>query len=101
MTTAFTSGFVTGRRGSGSVRGVRTSRSPVEEAKRAEIAACDRDLSRARTALTELVDDSRERGVEVGHLEDLAPVSLEIARLRIRGDRLADELAAISAEWAA
>lgn len=76
-------------------------RSRWEDAKRDEIAICERDLERARTALTDLVEGSRERGVEVEQLEDLGPVSLEIARLRHRGHRLADELAAISAEWVA
>ena len=75
--------------------------SDPELAKRAEIAANERELDRARTALTELVDHSRERGVDLEQLEDLGPVSLEINRLRHRNRRLADELAAISAEWAA
>ena len=76
-------------------------RSRWEQSKRAEIAACERDLVRARDALTDLIDRSRERGLEVEELEDLGPVSLEIARLRHRSHRLADELAAISAEWVA
>ena len=76
-------------------------RSRWEASKRAEIAACERDLERARAALTDLIDRSRAVGLEVEELEDLGPVSLEIARLRHRGHRLADELAAISAEWAA
>ena len=75
--------------------------SDPELAKRAEIAANERELDRARTALTELVDRSRERGLDLEELEDLGPVSLEINRLRHRNHRLADELAAISAEWAA
>jgi hypothetical protein len=75
--------------------------SDPELAKRAEIAANERELDRARTALTELVDRSRERGVDLVELEDLGPVSLEINRLRHRNHRLSDELAAISAEWAA
>jgi hypothetical protein len=71
------------------------------DAKRLEIAACERDLEAARAALTDLVDRSRETGLDVEKLEDLGPVSFEIARLRLRGHRLADELAAIRAEWAA
>ena len=92
---------VTPRSATGSVRAVGGVPSRWEEAKRAEISACARDLEHARTALTELIDRSRERGLEVEELEDLGPVSLEIARLRHRSHRLADELAAISAEWVA
>jgi hypothetical protein len=84
-----------------SVQSVRNAPSPWEQAKRAEIEACARDLQRARTALTELVDRSHARGVDIDELEHLGPASLEIAGLRRRGHRLADELAAISAEWAA
>jgi hypothetical protein len=80
---------------------VSVTRSRWEEAKRAEFEACARDLERARAALTDLVDCSHARGVEPEQLEVLAPVSLEIAGLRNRRRRLADELAAISAEWAA
>ena len=77
------------------------ARSDRETAKRAEIQACRRELERARAALTDLVDRSHARGLDVEELEDLGPVSLEIARLRQRNERLADELAAIAAEWAA
>jgi hypothetical protein len=80
---------------------VRPARSQWEQAKRAEIEACRRDLERARTALADLVDDRHGQGLEVEELEHLGPVSLEISRLRHRSTRLADELAAISAEWAA
>ena len=71
------------------------------QAKRAEIAACARDLEAARTALTDLVDRSHARGLDVEELEDLGPVSFEIARLRERGHRLADELDALKGEWVA
>jgi hypothetical protein len=71
------------------------------EAKRRELEDCARDLERARAALTDLIDRSHARGLDVEELEDLGPVSLEIARLRHRGHRLADELAAIRAEWVA
>jgi hypothetical protein len=71
------------------------------EAKRLEIEACARDLEHARAALTDLVDRSHARGLEVEELEDLGPVSFEIARLRQRGHRLADELAALKGEWVA
>ena len=76
-------------------------RSEWELSKRAEIRACDRDLERARAALTDLVDRSHARGLDIEELEDLGPVSFEIARLRHRSHRLADELAAIAGEWAA
>ena len=66
-----------------------------------EIAACARDLECARAALTDLVDRSHARGLDVEELEDLGPISLEIARLRLRGHRLADELAALKGEWVA
>jgi hypothetical protein len=66
-----------------------------------ELEACNADLVRARKALDTLIRTSHERGLDVEELEDLGPVSLEIARLRNRGHRLADELAAIHAEWAA
>ena len=71
------------------------------EAKRLEIEACARDLERARAALTELIDRSHAQGLDVEELEDIGPVSLEIARLRNRNHRLADELAALNGEWVA
>jgi hypothetical protein len=80
---------------------VEAARSEWEQAKRAEVEACRRDLERARAALTDLIECGHARGMDVEGLEDLGPVSLEIARLRHRSGRLADELAAISAEWAA
>ena len=72
-----------------------------ERAKREEIARCRRELAGARAHLDELVERSRTEGLEVEELEDLGPVSYEIARLRLVDERLADELAAIAAEWAA
>jgi hypothetical protein len=75
------------------------SRSEWVEAKRLELEECADDLERARAALTDLIDRSHARGLDVEELEDLGPVSLEIARLRHRGARLADELAAIRSEW--
>lgn len=77
------------------------ARTEWELAKRAEIEACERDLERARAALTELIDRSHAQGRDVDELEHLGPVSFEIARLRHRSHRLADELAAIAGEWAA
>lgn len=72
-----------------------------ERAKRLELERCRRDLAGARAQLDELVERGRTQGLEVEELEDLGPVSYEIARLRSRNERLADELAAIAAEWAA
>ena len=71
------------------------------QAKRVELEACARDLERARAALTDLIDRSHARGIDVEELEDLGPASLEIAALRRRSRRLAEELAALNAEWAA
>lgn len=71
------------------------------ESKRQEIEACARDLERARAALTDLIDRSHARGLDVEELEDLGPASFEIARLRRRSHRLADELAALKGEWVA
>ncbi len=67
--------------------------------KRGELEACRRDLAGARAHLDQLVERSRTHGLEVEELEDLGPVSYESARLRLRDERLADELAAITAEW--
>ena len=72
-----------------------------ERAKRREIERCRTELAGARAPLDALVERSRTHGLEVEELEDLGPVSYEIARLRTRNERLADELAAITAEWAA
>jgi hypothetical protein len=74
---------------------------PFERAKRDEIARCRRELAGARAHLDALVERSRTEGLEVEELEDLQPVSYEIARLRRVDERLLEELAAISAEWAA
>jgi len=67
--------------------------------KRGELERCRRDLAGARAHLDALVERSRTHGLEVEELEDLGPVSYEIARLRLRDERLVDELAAITAEW--
>jgi hypothetical protein len=91
---------VTGLVAAGTVPGVQ-GRTRWERDKRQELEACNADLVRARAALDTLIRHSHERGLDVEELEDLGPVSLEIARLRNRGHRLADELAAIHAEWAA
>ena len=77
------------------------TRTVWERSKRRQLEDCNADLERARTALDQLIRRSREEGLDDEELEDLGPVSLEIARLRNRGHRLADELAAIHAEWAA
>jgi len=70
-----------------------------ERDKRGELERCRRDLAGARAHLDDLVERSRTTGLEVEELEDLGPVSYEIARLRLRDERLVDELAAITAEW--
>ena len=70
-----------------------------ERAKRGELDRCRRELAGARAHLDELVERSRTHGLEVEELEDLGPVSYEIARLRREDERLIDELAAIHAEW--
>jgi hypothetical protein len=72
-----------------------------EHAKRRELERCRRELAGARAHLDALVERSRTHGLEVEELEDLGPVTYEIARLRRRDERLTDELAAIAAEWAA
>ena len=72
-----------------------------ERAKREEISRCRRELAGARAHLDALVERGRTEGLEVEELEDLQPVSYEIARLRSVDERLLEELAAISAEWAA
>ncbi len=72
-----------------------------ERDKRRELERCRRELAGARAHLDALVERSRTHGLEVEELEDLGPVSYQIARLRLRDERLVDELAAIHAEWAA
>ena len=67
---------VTALRPTGSVPALMESRSPWVEAKRLEIEACARDLEDARAALTDLVDRSHARGLDVEELEDLGPVEL-------------------------
>ena len=86
---------------SGTFCNVEAGRTRWERDKRRQLEDCNADLTRARAALDRLIRDSHERGLDVEELEDLGPVSLEIARLRNEGHRLADELAAIHAEWAA
>ena len=92
---------MTRKHSTGTVPVVEAGRTRWERDKRRQLADCNADLVRARQALDTLIRDSHERGLDVEELEDLGPVSLEIARLRHRGHRLADELAAIHAEWAA
>jgi hypothetical protein len=93
-------GEVTESERSGSFRRVDGRAARWEGRKREQLAHCRVDLERARADLDTLVRTSHSRGLDVEELEDLGPVSLEIARLRSRGERLADELDAISAEWA-
>jgi hypothetical protein len=72
-----------------------------ERAKRDEIFRCRRELAGARAHLDALVERSRTEGLDDDELEDLQPVTYEIARLRSVDERLLEELAAINAEWAA
>ena len=85
----------------GTVQGVEAGRTRWERDKRQQLEDCQADLERARASLDDLIQRSREQGLDVEELEDLGPVSLEIAGLRNRGHRLADELAAIRGEWVA
>ena len=77
------------------------SRSPWVRAKRDEIEACARDLERARAALTDSSTAATRAASTSRSSRTSGPVSFEIARLRHRGHRLADELAAIKGEWVA
>ena len=70
-----------------------------EQAKGGPVDRRRRELAGARAHLDELVERGRTDGLEVEELEDLGPVSYEIARLRREDERLVDELAAIHAEW--
>jgi hypothetical protein len=71
---------------------------PVE-VKREELERCDDALAGARSRLDCAAERTREYPADRA-LDDLQPLSLEIARLRGRRARLADELAAVEAEWA-
>ena len=72
---------------------------PVQ-VKRDELQQCDDALAGARSRLDDAAE--RTRGYPADReLGDLQPLSLEIARLRGRRDRLAAELLAVEAEWAA
>jgi hypothetical protein len=48
-----------------------------------------------------LLDDVSRRLEALHDVEDLAPLSLQVANLRRRRRRLEEELRAIAAEWAA
>ena len=72
-----------------------------ERAKRDELGRCLVDLTAARTRLDDLVERTRQVGDEGDDLSVIGPISLEIAALRRRADRLGHELDAITAEWAA
>lgn len=73
------------------------SPTPVQ-VKRDELERCDDALAGARSRLDDAAE--RTRGYPADReLGDLQPLSLEIARLRGRRARLADELAAVEAEW--
>ncbi|HEX2084606.1 MAG TPA: hypothetical protein VHF89_02910 [Solirubrobacteraceae bacterium] len=72
---------------------------PVE-AKREELERCDDALAGARSRLDSAAERTRGYPADLA-LDDLQPLSLEIARLRGRRARLAEELTAVEAEWAA
>lgn len=69
------------------------------QAKRGELALCDDSLADARHRLDDAAERTRTYPADRA-LDDLQPLSLEIARLRRRRDRLAAELEAVEAEWA-
>jgi hypothetical protein len=70
---------------------------PVE-VKRGELTRCDEDLAGARQRLDDAAERTRTYPAD-RELGDLQPLSLEIARLRTRRDRVAQELAALEEEW--
>jgi hypothetical protein len=70
---------------------------PVQ-VKRGELERCDGALSDARSRLDDAAERTRTFPAD-RELDDLQPLSLEIARLRSRRDRLAAELEAVEAEW--
>ena len=69
-------------------------------AKREELERCDAALADARSRLDDAAELTRVYPAD-RKLDDLQPLSLEIARLRRRRDRLSAELEAVEAEWAA
>ena len=71
---------------------------PVQ-VKRDELERCDDALVGARSRLDDAAERTRVFPAD-RELGDLQPLSLEIARLRTRRDRVAAELAAVEAEWA-
>ena len=71
---------------------------PVQ-VKRDELELCDDTLAGARRRLDRAAQRTREYPAD-RELDDLHTISLEIARLRRRRDRLEAELDAVEAEWA-
>jgi hypothetical protein len=68
------------------------------DVKRGELTRCDAALAGARQRLDDAAE--RTRGFPADReLDDIQPLSLEIARLRTRRDRVAQELEALVAEW--
>jgi hypothetical protein len=70
-----------------------------ERAKHEDLERCRAELRRARARLDALVERHRRFGTADADLEELGPITFEIARLRARDERLSEELAAIRAEW--
>ena len=67
--------------------------------KRGELTLCDEALAGARQRLDDAAERTRSYPAD-RELGDLQPLSLEIARLRTRRDRVAQELLALEEEWA-
>lgn len=66
--------------------------------KRDELVRCDEALAGARQRLDTAAERTREFPAD-RELDDLQPLSLEIARLRTRRDRVVQELTALEQEW--
>ena len=66
--------------------------------KRGELVQCDEALVGARRRLDDAAERTRSYPAD-RELGDLQPLSLEIARLRTRRDRVVQELTALEEEW--
>jgi hypothetical protein len=72
----------------------------IAREKRIALATCNGLLTRACDELDDLLGRGATDGLEVEDVEDLGPLALRVIELRRRRNRLQDELAAISGEWA-
>jgi hypothetical protein len=68
------------------------------DVKRDELTSCDEALAGARQRLDDAAERTRTYPAD-RELGDLQPLSLEIARLRTRRDRVVQELTALEQEW--